>query len=234
MAFGQFKNIPAVLERFKIKYEEGDFITPTDYAVSKVFLDDFNFVRDHIDVTVSEISICESIIYPILKEVYKAYADRFALWSHKTVTYDEELTGTPGYLLATKSELGKVVLGRPLLMVLEAKKNDFDEGWGQCLSEMVMARKYNTETSFAVYGIVSDGEVWQFGRLLADQFTENRTFYTINDIQPLFGAIDFVLGSLKAQLDVLRDIQQAEKQIEEGKGVGHDEALAQTLERLER
>jgi hypothetical protein len=39
---------------------------------------------------------------------------------------------------ATKSELGKKVLESPLLAVVEAKKNDFEQGWGQCLAESVV------------------------------------------------------------------------------------------------
>jgi hypothetical protein len=200
MAFGQFKNKAAVLEKFSIRYEEDEFVAPTEFVISQAFLDDFNFVREHIDTRVSESSICENIIYPILKEVYKKYADDFALWSHKTVEYDDELTGMPDYLVATKSELGKVVLGRPLLMVVEAKKNDFEEGWGQCLAEMVMAQKINASPSFTVYGIVSDGDVWEFGKLLENEFTMNKDLFTLSEIARLFGAVDFVLSSLKQSL----------------------------------
>jgi len=200
MAFGHFKNKAAVLEKFSIRYEEEGFVVPTEFVISQAFLDDFNFVREHIDTRVSESSICENIIYPILKEVYKKYADDFALWSHKTVEYDSELTGAPDYLLATKSELGKIVLGRPLLMIVEAKKNDFEEGWGQCLAEMVMAQKTNGNPSFTVYGIVSDGEVWEFGKLSENEFTMNRDLFTLSEIERLFGAVDFVLGSLKQAL----------------------------------
>jgi hypothetical protein len=202
MAFGHFKNKAAVLEKFGIRYEEEDFVAPTEFVISQAFLDDFNFVREHIDTRVSESSICENIIYPILKEVYKKYADDFALWSHRTIEYDEELTGMPDYLVATKSELGKVVLGRPLLMIVEAKKNDFEEGWGQCLAEMVMAQKINASPTFTVYGIVSDGDVWEFGKLSENEFTMNGDLFTLSEIQRLFGAVDFVLDSLKQALPI--------------------------------
>ena len=201
MALAEFKNVAAVLEKFKIKYQEQDFIAATDFDISPAFLNDFNFVRDHIDVKASEYAICESIIYPILKEVYKKYAERLALWSHRSISYGDELAGVPDYLLATKSALGKVVLGQPLLLVVEAKKNNFEEGWGQCLAGMVMAQAINKDPSFTIYGIVSDGEVWQFGKLLASEFTSQRTFFTLNDLRRLFGAIDYVMASLDQALD---------------------------------
>lgn len=204
MAFRDFKSKEAVLERFQIKYQESAFILPTDFAISQIFLDEFNWVRQHIDVRVSEVAICENLIYPILKEVYKKYADRVALWSHKTIRYDKELSGVPDYLLATKSELGKVVLGRPLLLIAEAKKNDFEEGWGQCLAEMVAAQKLNGDPAFTVYGSVSDGDGWEFGKLLGDEFTSHPTRFTPDNLQPLFGAVDFVMDSLSRALATAR------------------------------
>ena len=204
MAFGDFKSKGAALERFQIKYREDDFIVPTDFTISQTFLDDFNFVREHIDITVSESAICENLIYPILKDVYKKYADRVALWSHKTVRYDDELTGVPDYIFATKSELGKVVMGRPLLLIVEAKRNDFDEGWGQCLAAMVAAQKMNSDPAFTVYGVVSDGDGWEFGKLSEADFTENRTGFTPDNLQQLFGAVDFVLDRLAQALVATR------------------------------
>ena len=43
--------------------------------------------------------------------------------------------------ISTRSELGKLVVGTPLIMLVEAKKNDFEIGWGQCLAELVAAQK---------------------------------------------------------------------------------------------
>ncbi len=95
------------------------------------------------DIYTSEYSRCENIIYPILREVYKEFVDKYALWSHKSITYDAKLNGTPDYLFSTRSELGKTVLGFPIVVVVGAKKNDFSEGWGQCLAESIAVQKLN-------------------------------------------------------------------------------------------
>ena len=163
MAFTNYQNISMVLEKFKIKYRESDFVEVNEVEVSPYFLDDLNFSRDHVDVRASEYAICENIVYPIIKAIYKKHVDCFSLWSHKFISYNEDLSGIPDYLLATQSELGRVVLGKPLVMLAEAKKNDFEAGWGQCLAEMVAAQKIYDYFSFAVYGIVTDGNVWKFG-----------------------------------------------------------------------
>ncbi|MEQ9354020.1 MAG: hypothetical protein RIG63_25990 [Coleofasciculus chthonoplastes F3-SA18-01] len=60
-------------------------------------------------------------------------------------------------MISTKSELGKIILGLPLLVVVEAKQNNFIEGWGQCLAELIAAQKMNQNETQPVYGIVTDG-----------------------------------------------------------------------------
>ncbi len=201
MAFSDFKTISEVQERFKIKYAEDNFVEAEPATPSVSFLQDFEFTREHINVFASEASRCETIIFPVLKESYKAYADRYALWIKQTITYDDILNGTPDYFISTKSELGKTVVGSPLILLVEAKKNDFDQGWGQCLAELVAAQKINAEkvndgATLPVYGIVTDGTLWQFGRLIGDTFTQNRTDFALANLSTLFGAVDSVFKSV--------------------------------------
>jgi len=159
---------------------------------SEQFLEEFEFCTQYIDIFASEAARCEAIIFPILKEVYKAYADDYALWIKKTITYDETLSGTPDYLISTRSELGIPVVGIPLIILVEAKKNDFDQGWGQCIAEMLAAQKIKGDPDIPIYGIVSDGKWWEFGLLVDDAFTRNRTSVTMDNLPRLFGAIDAV------------------------------------------
>ena len=85
----------------------------------------------------------------VLREVYKGYANYYALRVKKPITYDV-LSGTPDYFISTRSELGKLVVGTPLIMLVEAKKNDFEVGWGQCLAELVAAQKINEDIEHSV------------------------------------------------------------------------------------
>ena len=43
-----------------------------------------------------------------------------------------------------------------------------------------------------VYGIVSDGTFWQFGRFVGDTFTQNHTNFSTDNLPVLFGAINAV------------------------------------------
>ena len=192
MAFSDFKQISEVQEKFRIKYTANDFFKVEAVSPPIQFLQEFQFTMENINVFSSEASRCEAIIFPVLRETYKAYADTYALWIRQPITYDETLNGTPDYLVATKSELGMTVVGTPLIMLVEAKKNDFEEGWGQCLAELVAAQKINDDPDVSVYGIVSDGERWQFGKLVDDGFTQSRTTFSIDNLPILFGAINAV------------------------------------------
>ena len=192
MAFSDFKTIPEVQERFKIKYIRNDFVEPEDLDISAQFLQDFEFTQQHINIFASEAARCQGIIFPVLREVYRAYTHHYALWIEKFISYDETLSGTPDYFIATKSELGMLVVGKPLILLVEAKKNDFEQGWGQCLSELVAAQKINDDAAFPVYGIVTDGILWEFGKLVGDTFIHNRKEFGVSNLPVLFGAVNAV------------------------------------------
>jgi len=71
----------------------------------------------------------------------------------------------PQIILFPKNQnLEKQCLEYPLLIVVEAKKNDFEQGWAQCLSELIAAKNLN-QSEKSVYGIVTDGKLWEFGKL---------------------------------------------------------------------
>ncbi len=198
MAFSDFKTIPDVQERFGIRHVENDFIEPKNgTSPSEQFLQEFDFNREYIDVLTSEGARCEAIIFPVLREVYKGYAENYALWIKKPISYDDVLSGTPDYFISTRSELGKLVVGTPLIMLVEAKKNDFEVGWGQCLAELVAAQKINEDTEHPVFGIVSDGTFWQIGHLVGETSTQNRTSFIVDNLPVLFGAIDSVFKAAK-------------------------------------
>lgn len=198
MAFTDFKTISEVQERFTIRYEAAPFVQVNQVAPPPTLVDEIAFVETYIDTRVSEFSIREGLIFPILKAVYRTYAEEFSLWSHRFIKYDEVLVGTPDYFVSKRSALGKTVLGKPLLLMMEAKKNDFDEGWAQCLAEMVAAQKLN-EQSITIYGIVTDGQVWQFGKLEQDVYTYNDKLFTLDNLADLLGALDYIYAQMKEQ-----------------------------------
>jgi hypothetical protein len=57
-------------------------------------------------------------------------------------------------------------------------------------------QKINGDENKTVYGIVTDGENWQFGKLEKALFTQNILSFNITDLPKLFGAIHFIFKKL--------------------------------------
>jgi hypothetical protein len=202
MSFDSYKNIGEVLKEYRITSTEANYIVETEIAIREAFQEELEFCLREFAFTESEYAICETIIFPILKEIYRHYRDKFTLWSHKTLTYDEKLSGVPDYILAKRSPLGKEVFENPFFVAIEAKKDDFLKGWGQCLAEMVAIQKINGELNQKnVFGIVSNGQFWQFAKLNGNIFTRELKSYTISELEQLLAAINYIFRQCELELN---------------------------------
>jgi hypothetical protein len=200
MAFSDYKNIGQVQKEFNIQYQEETFVRSQPVPPTPTFVTEFEFNQRNIDVYASEAARTEMIIAPVLREVYKDYYEQLAFWIQKPITYTAILSGTPDYIISMKSALGKTVLETPLLLVVEAKRNDFEQGWGQCLAELVAAQKLNETPELALYGIVTDGKLWEMGKLINSVFTKNVESFTVDHLAHLFGALHFVFAASATNL----------------------------------
>ena len=201
MAFtNQFKSLAAVLKHYQIHYKEADFFIIKTAILNESVRQDIIFTLREVAYDVSEAAICENLIYPILKEAWKCYADIFAIWSHAALEYDDELTGIPDYLISKRSDLGKIIFDAPLLAVVEAKKDNFSAGWAQCAAEMVAIQKINNHADWGVYGIVSNGEIWEIAMLQNQQFTFYPKRFVIEALDDLFNMLVSMLEMCKMQL----------------------------------
>ncbi|MEA5625941.1 hypothetical protein [Nostoc sp. UHCC 0251] len=203
MAFSSYKTIGEVLKAFQTTYTESNFIGETEFNIPDYFREDLETVMREGVVDNSEFAICENLIYPVLKEVWKKYTSKFTLWSHQSLNYDEKLSGFPEYILAKRSPLGKVVFDKPYFILVEAKQDNFEAGWAQCLAEMIAAQRLNDKLTITIFGVVSNGDRWQFGKLKDEVFTRNITFYSIQELDKLFSAVNYVFQQCELQLNNL-------------------------------
>ncbi|MDY6781191.1 MAG: hypothetical protein SW833_01320 [Cyanobacteriota bacterium] len=200
MSFSHYKSISTVAKAFQIKYNLSDFISEIDFPVAPAFQEELDLLFTDGVVDNSEDAICETLIYPVLKEVWKPYRKQLTLWSHQSLIYDENLSGKPDYMVAKRSPLGAIVFDKPYFLVVEAKQDKFEEGWGQCLAELIAVQKINDDLEQKIIGIVSNGKVWQFGQLQGDAFTRNKKFYTIQDLESLFASINYAFRQCQLQV----------------------------------
>ncbi|MBD6615641.1 hypothetical protein FNW02_07275 [Komarekiella sp. 'clone 1'] len=203
MAFSSYKTIGEVLKAFQVIYTEANFIGETKFNIPDYFREDLEFTMREGAVDCSEFAICENLISPVLKQVWKKYSSKFTLWSHYSLNYDDKLSGFPKYILAKRSPLGKVVFDKPYFILVEAKQDNFEAGWAQCLAEMIAAQRLNNEFSIIIFGIVSNGGVWQVSKLEREAFTRNILPYTIYELDKLFAAVNYVFQQCELQLNNL-------------------------------
>ncbi|NEP81718.1 MAG: hypothetical protein F6K39_28280 [Okeania sp. SIO3B3] len=130
MPFSNYKNIDTVAQEFQIQYIYANFVNEIKFSVNQNFREELDFAISNLSVYSSEYAICENLIFPILKEVWKPYYDKLMLWSHKALTYDEKLSGQPDYIVAKLSPLGRMIFDKPYFLLVEAKLDNFNEGWG--------------------------------------------------------------------------------------------------------
>jgi hypothetical protein len=200
MSYSEFKTIGTVLQEYQVQYTEGNFVKPHAFPITDYFREDLHLMMTEGVVDNSEFAICENLIYPVLKEVWKQYRQHFILWSHQALNFDNRLTGFPEYILARRSPLGKIVFDKPYLLLVEAKQDNFEAAWAQCLSEMIAAQRLNAEPPITVFGITSNGATWQFGKLEAAVFTRNILPYSIYELEALFGAVNAIFQYCDVQL----------------------------------
>ena len=200
MAFSNYKSISAVIKKFQIKYIQANFMLEVEFPIKELFKEELDLLFTDGVIDNSENAICENLIYPVLKEVWKIYRRELTLWSHETLAYDEDLSGVPDYTVTQRNPLGTIVFDKPYFLTVEAKQDKFEEGWGQCLAEMIAVQRINDDFVSDIYGIVSNGKIWQFGKLTASLFTRNKNLYVIQDLDKLFAAVNYVFKQCELQI----------------------------------
>ncbi len=203
MPFSSYKSLSAVIKKFQIKYVQTNFVLETEFPVKDDFKSELDLLFTDGVIDNSESAICENLIYPVLKEVWKFYRNKLTLWSHQTLIYDEDLSGVPDYIVTQRNPLATIVFDKPYFLAVEAKQDKFEEGWGQCLAEMIAVQRINDDLEKTIFGIVSNGKVWQFGKLNADIFTRSRNLYTIEELDKLFAAVNYIFQQCELQINNL-------------------------------
>ncbi len=193
MAYGTFKSVEEVATKFDI--EASDKVTFVKEKAVKILDVLLSIIEKNLNNDtnyISEFAICESIIRPILDIIVANYSLR--VWSHISYNVDQEkgLIGEPDYLIAQKNKYGG--MARPVLCVIEAKKDNFDEGWTQALAEMVASSFLGATTCYA---IVTTGVLWQFGKLDNSVFTiDSRAISATTELQRVFNTINWIFNEI--------------------------------------
>jgi hypothetical protein len=147
----------------------------------------------------SEKSRSEFIVAPVLLTCQEMVHSGCCVYSGIRLDVDPErgLKGECDFIVSRNPPTP--ALRAPLLIVVEAKKNDIEEGLGQCAAQMIGARVFNEshkEPLGQLYGCVTTGETWQFLRLHDRELTVDSDRYYISQIGTILGILLRILGAV--------------------------------------
>jgi hypothetical protein len=196
----KLKSLSDVLIYYNILYAKEEFVIIKSSDMNQAVKDDIAFTLERVPYKASEAAICENLIYPLIKDAWKHYVDIFSLWSHKSLVNETGFLTIPDYLISKQSNLGEIIFDFPVLAVIEAKKDNFTSGWTQCTLDMIKIREMNQNETMTVYGIVTNGEDWEIGKLEQNRFVLYKERFFIEQLEILFNALISVLELCKLQL----------------------------------
>jgi len=147
---------------------------------------------------ISEKARSELIVVPVLLTSRELSQNAFSIYSGQRLDADagKGLTGECDFILAKSPPLP--VLQAPLVMLVEAKKNDIENGLGQCAAQMMGARLFNQQEGngiTTIYGCVTTGEVWQFLRLVDNILSIDRGRYYLDRLDNVLGVLRVIVES---------------------------------------
>lgn len=201
MAFSDFKSIFDVANSYKTVLKKDRFF-PQNLAMpfEEWFTNSLQYSIKAKKPVPSEISICESFIFPMIRYVAQKHT-HIAIWSREfDLIADDRLCGKPDYLFSYTENQETISANMPLICVSEAKIDNFTNAWGQTLAEMVAcAMQY---PSMTIYGFASNGEMWQFAKLQNNIFMQDISSYNITtQAETIAGLLDYIFAAAVAEAE---------------------------------
>ena len=134
----------------------------------------------------------ELIVANILIELREKFERRISLFSGIDFNVDAEngLTGVCDFLISLSAM--QSFLRAPVIVLVEAKKEDPAPGLGQCVAEMIAAQRFNAEKGndlSHVYGAATTGTEWKFLKLKGNRLSIDITVYQIAQCDKILGIL---------------------------------------------
>jgi hypothetical protein len=132
---------------------------------------------------------------------------RLKIWKGAALE-DQTTSGYVDYLVAER----KRYLESPFLCIVEAKKDDFEQGLAQCLVEMKACQFNNQaidrplEYIRDIFGIVTNGGSWQFYRLQIQGTVDETGIYSTGNMADLLGRLRYIFQRCEANLVSVKSV----------------------------
>lgn len=140
----------------------------------------------------------EMIVADLLVELREYFEHRISLFSGIDFNVDtaNDLTGVCDFLVSLSPN--QYYLEAPVIILVEAKKDDLITGLGQCVAEMIAAQRFNAEKGNdipRVYGATTTGVNWLFLKLEGKRLHIDMSTYMLERCDKILG----ILASMVSQ-----------------------------------
>ena len=141
----------------------------------------------------------ELIVSAVLVELWEHFDRGISFFSGIDFNVDAEngLTGVCDFLVSLSP--AQFHLEAPVIVLVEAKRDNLTIGLGQCVAEMIAAQRFNAEEGerhfLHVYGAITSGIDWIFLKLDEKKLQLDMAAYTIERCDKILG----ILASMVAQ-----------------------------------
>jgi len=192
MALNEFA-FPKILTDLDLKMVDGDLVSaipPVDVSP------DFRkLLTSGVQLAVAintEKARSEFVISLVLLELKQLLGSKVNVFSGTALDGDASrgLSGICDFILARSTS--QLVLGAPIVTIIEAKNFDLVSGYAQCISAMMAAKLLNERegrTVSAIYGASTTGSEWRFLRLIDSTITADNVVVPISQIDRILGIL---------------------------------------------
>ncbi len=198
MPYSQFTTITQVKEAFSLTTAEGICFFPEIQPItpSATLADTLRETIPLAIATGSEKARSELIVSPILVEVRRILNHQVSLFSGEEFNVDPAmgLNGICDFLISLSPK--QLEIEAPVLILVEAKKDNLKVGLGQCIAEMIAAQKFNEQKKQiikTIYGIITSGTQWRFLKLEDTLITIDFTEYPLPPVEQILGFLVWML-----------------------------------------
>jgi hypothetical protein len=141
----------------------------------------------------------EGMIAPVLIDFWWKYQGRIGLYSGNEFNADTAagLCGFCDFLISRSPQQPYVT--PPVVVIIEAKRENISEGLGQCLAGMVGAQRFSRNAGVPadpIYGCVTTGTAWKFLQLSGSNARLDLTEYSLAQVDHILGILAYMIGPI--------------------------------------
>lgn len=205
MPYSQF-TLQKVVEDFNLTLaEKEEFLVSSLEIAPSPYLAEFINRNLHLAIALNtEKARSELLICPLLLAVKEEFNNQISLFSGEEFNVDPELgfNGICDFIISLSPE--QLFIKAPVMVIIEAKKEDLKGGLGQCVAAMVAAEKFNEQFHnpiTKIYGAVTTGTIWRFLQLERQTLTIYLSEYFLPPLEAILGRLVAIIQAEIADAD---------------------------------